>query len=203
MIVTFAFGYITDGGELTNADGTRKALCDFSIGCDPSFGRLANTDKYPVFEPQWYHALPPFMLLILTRFGVPVSTTFMVLTIFATLGGLSSMLQKSLIGYGLAFLVGGILYAILSQTLERYFRATEDKQTRANLGNPAVDSDCLSVGCVVDARLCQYLHIPTARRWRYTGLRSQPGRGHFSRKRHTPFCWAIPSSTKGGRCSAF
>lgn len=131
LIIVFTFGYITDGGHLTNPNGSAKALCDFSVGCDPSFGRLSNTHKYPLFEPQWYHALPPLMLLILTRFGVPVSTTFMVLTIFATMGGLSSMLQKSLIGYGLAFVVGGGLYLLLSQTLERYFRSTEQKQHAA------------------------------------------------------------------------
>ncbi len=128
LVLTFAFGYITDGGELRNADGSARALCDFSVGCDPSYGRLGNTDKYPIFEPQWYHALPPMVLLLLTRFGVPVSTTFMVLTIFATIGGLSSMLQKSLIGYALAFVVGGLLYAALSQTLERFFRRTEHEQ---------------------------------------------------------------------------
>ncbi len=128
LLVVFAYGYITDGGELRNPDGSPKPLCDFSIGCDTSYGRLDNTEKYPLFEPQWYHALPPLMLLVLTRFGVPVSTTFMVLTIFATIGGLSSMLQKSLIGYGLAFAVGGVLYTLLSQTLERFFRATEHQQ---------------------------------------------------------------------------
>ncbi len=128
LVVIFFYGYITDGGALRDADGAIKPLCDFNVGCDPSFGRLNNTEKYPIFEPQWYHTLPPLMLLLLTRFGVPVSTTFMVLTIFATLGGLSSMLQKSLIGYGLAFVVGGVLYAVLSRTLEGFFRRTEDQQ---------------------------------------------------------------------------
>ena len=118
LIVVFAYGYLTNGGS--------SSPCDFAVGCDPSFGRLSNTTKYPVFEPQWYHALPPLMLVLLTRLGVPVSTTFMVLTIFATLGGLSSMLQKSLIGYGLAFLIGGIIYVGLSRTLERFFLRTAD-----------------------------------------------------------------------------
>jgi hypothetical protein len=92
---------------------------------DPSWGRLANAKKYPVFEPQWYHALPPLALVFLTRFGVPVSTSFMVLTIFATIGGLTSMLQKSLIGYGLAFTVGAFLYVVLSRSLEKFFREHE------------------------------------------------------------------------------
>ncbi len=128
LIVVFFYGYITDGGALRNPDGSPGALCDFSVGCDPSYGRLDNTHKYPLFEPQWYHTLPPLMLLVLTRFGIPVSTTFMVLTIFATMAGLSSMLQKSLIGYGLAFIVGVAIYALLSRTLEQFFRRTEHQQ---------------------------------------------------------------------------
>lgn len=128
LVLVFAYGYITDGGELRGEDGSVKSLCNFAVGCDPSYGRLDNTDKYPIFEPQWYHVLPPLVLLVLTRFGIPVSTTFMVLTIFATMAGLSSMLQKSLIGYGLAFLVGMGIYLVLSRTLEKFFRDTEAQQ---------------------------------------------------------------------------
>lgn len=128
LIVVFFYGYVTDGGELRNADGSPKALCDFEVGCDTSYGRLDNTEKYPIFEPSWYHMLPPLALLVLTRIGIPVSTSFMVLTIFATMAGLSSMLQKSLIGYGLAFVVGMGVYLLLSRTLEQFFRKTEDQQ---------------------------------------------------------------------------
>ena len=103
LILVFTYGWVVNEG-------------------DPSWGRLANVKKYPVFEPQWYHTLPPLALLLLTRLGIPVSTSFMVLTIFATIGGLSSMLQKSLLGYALAFMVGGLLYLLLTNTLEKYFR---------------------------------------------------------------------------------
>lgn len=109
LIVTFCYGwYINDG--------------------DPSYGRLANTAKYPPVDIKWYHTLPPLMLLIITRFGIPVSTTFMVLTVFASIGGLSSLLQKSLLGYGLAFVVGLFLYLVLSKTLEQWFKKTIDQQ---------------------------------------------------------------------------
>ncbi|GAB4530262.1 MAG: hypothetical protein Tsb0010_12020 [Parvularculaceae bacterium] len=128
LMLVFAYGYITDGGALRNPDGSVKPLCDFAVGCDTSFGRLDNTTKYPVFEPQWYHVIPPLALLILTRFGIPVSTTFMVLTIFATMGGLNSMLQKSLIGYVLAFVVGGAAYLAVAPTLEKFFARTTDQQ---------------------------------------------------------------------------
>lgn len=109
LVATFTYGWIANGG-------------------DPSFGRLANTTKYPAVHIEWYHTLPPLVLLIITRFGVPVSTSFMVLTVFATLGGLTSMMQKSLIGYGLAFAVGLIVFLALSNTLEKWFRKTEHQQ---------------------------------------------------------------------------
>src|SRR5690606_29542695 len=39
---------------------------------DISFGRL---NRIPEIEIEWYHAAAPLGLLILTRFGIPVSTT--------------------------------------------------------------------------------------------------------------------------------
>lgn len=109
LIVVFAFGYVMNGG-------------------DPSFGRLDNTEKYPVFEPQWYHAVPPLVLLVLTRLGIPVSTSFMVLASFATMAGLQSMLLKSALGYVVAFMTGGLIYVLLAPTLERWFLKTADRQ---------------------------------------------------------------------------
>ncbi|MEO0712930.1 MAG: hypothetical protein AAFS03_09385 [Pseudomonadota bacterium] len=106
LVATFTYGWVINGG-------------------DPSWGRLANSDKYPAVDIQWYHTLPPLVLLVITRFGVPVSTSFMVLTVFATVAGLTSMLQKSLIGYGLAFVVGLVVYLIVTNTLEKHFRRTE------------------------------------------------------------------------------
>ena len=95
---------------------------------DVSYGRLDNTGKFPIFEVKWYHALPPLALLILTRIGIPVSTTFMVLASFATIAGMQSMLTKSLMGYGVAFITGGLIYAAIAPTLERWFLKTTDTQ---------------------------------------------------------------------------
>lgn len=119
-ILTFVFYWGYFGLSI---DFSTFSITQGAVG-DTSFGRLNNTAKYPIFEPQWYHALPPLALLVLTRFGIPVSTTFMVLSIFATMSGLTSMLTKSLIGYGLAFVVGGVIYAILAPTIERWFLKT-------------------------------------------------------------------------------
>ena len=94
---------------------------------DPSWGRLSNVNKYPVFDVKWYHVIPPLALLIVTRFGIPVSTSFMILSIFASMEGLTSMIQKSLYAYVVSFVVGVVLYAVLAPTLERYFLKTPEK----------------------------------------------------------------------------
>lgn len=122
LVVVFYWGYF----GLT-IDFSTLSISQGAVG-DTSFGRLNNTSKYPIFEPQWFHALPPLALLVLTRFGIPVSTTFMVLSIFATMSGLTSMLLKSLTGYALAFVVGGVIYAILAPSIERWFLKTADTQ---------------------------------------------------------------------------
>ena len=51
---------------------------------DPAFGRLEKF-PWPNNGIQWYHILPPLVILALTRFGVPVSTTFMVLIVLVML----------------------------------------------------------------------------------------------------------------------
>ncbi|MCK5744597.1 MAG: hypothetical protein KAH44_00205, partial [Oricola sp.] len=102
LVVVFIIGYIQFDG-------------------DPSWGRLSNTSKYPEFTVEWYHVVPAAALLLLTRGGVPVSTSFMILSIFATIAGMTSMIQKSLYAYAMSFVVGGVLYAVLAPTVERYF----------------------------------------------------------------------------------
>jgi len=128
LVVTFTYGWNSYGG-------------------DPSWGRLSNVDKYPWPKGgiQWYHTLPPLALLIITRFGIPVSTSFMVLTVFASVGGMTSMLQKSLTGYLLAFFVGLGLYLILSRTLEQYFK-NNDTSVRAPWGLASIMGLIIAVG---------------------------------------------------------
>ena len=61
MIVTVGWGWIINNGDI-------------------SYGRLT---RIPYQEIQWYHAVAPGILLLLTRIGIPVSTTFLVLSDFA------------------------------------------------------------------------------------------------------------------------
>ena len=70
-------------------------------GGDISSGRL---DKIPLPDGgiQWYHVAAPAVLLLLTRFGFPVSTTFLVLSVFASTVVFEKMLIKSMAGYAVA-----------------------------------------------------------------------------------------------------
>ena len=70
----------------------------YQYGGDISYGRL---NKIPFQEIQWYHAMAPGLLLILTRIGVPVSTSFLVLSAFASTFVLEKMLMKSMMGLSL------------------------------------------------------------------------------------------------------
>ncbi|MGA1303962.1 MAG: hypothetical protein ACO3ZD_07960 [Cyanobium sp.] len=82
---------------------------------DPAWGRL---ERFPLPEHwRWIDLLPLLSLLALTRLGLPVSTSFLVLTALAPLQ-LGGMVQKSLAGYGVAFLVGALVYGLLAPRLE-------------------------------------------------------------------------------------
>ena len=104
----------------------------FALNQDIAFGRL-NTLPYPENGVQWYHAVPPIFLLLLTRFGIPVSTTFLVLTIFALTGGASTdgvlprMLLKSGMGYVVALGAAFVVYLAVSRFFERWIADTKDQ----------------------------------------------------------------------------
>lgn len=91
---------------------------------DPAWGRL---EKYPLPQPfSWLYIVPPIALLILTRFGLPVSTTFLVLTVFAV-KNLPQMLLKSALGYVVAFGVGVVVYLAITKWVEKRFVETSDE----------------------------------------------------------------------------
>ncbi|MEZ4785185.1 MAG: hypothetical protein R3F28_14045 [Candidatus Kapaibacterium sp.] len=88
------------------------------VNNDITYGRL---DKIatPDTLSLWY-LLPPLVLLIITRLGLPVSTTFLILTFFSA-SSLPGMLNKSLFGYGVAFLSALIIYYLIAKTTEKRF----------------------------------------------------------------------------------
>ena len=91
-------------------------------GGDVSYGRL---EKYPLPEPfAWYYILPPLVLMSLTRTGIPVSTSFLILTFFNE-KNLFSMVTKSLLGYVVAFGAAVLVYILITRTIERRFISTD------------------------------------------------------------------------------
>ncbi|MEL6567385.1 MAG: hypothetical protein AAFQ22_03130 [Pseudomonadota bacterium] len=113
------------------------ALAGFFGGFDGGLadGKL-NGIPYPEDGIKWYHALPPIVLLFLTRFGIPVSTTFLVLTVFAFTGGaategkMEQMLIKSLTGYAVAFAAGAVIWLLVSRLWETWVGRTDHDEHR-------------------------------------------------------------------------
>ena len=80
---------------------------------DIAFGRL---NKIPLPEQfQWYHALAPMLLLGLTRFGVPVSTTLLTLSAFSSGLVLEKIIMKSALGYAVAALAAYGIWMVLTR----------------------------------------------------------------------------------------
>lgn len=115
---------------------------------DIAYGRLDKIIPNVSNTLQWYYLLPPLTLILITRFGIPVSTTFMILTIFSMdslpsdIGVLFSsiidpksvlglMIIKSMTGYVVAFLLAITLYLLFSKVTEWVFMnkpLTSDKK---------------------------------------------------------------------------
>jgi len=97
----------------------------YTHGGDVSYGRL---EKFPPPEHfSWVYLLPPLFVLVLTRFSIPVSTTFLILTVFVTTN-LEKMLTKSLLGYLVAFVVAIVVYRLVVGVFEKYFIKTTDEE---------------------------------------------------------------------------
>ncbi len=99
MIVTITYGWWTYDGDI-------------------SFGRLT---RIPYQEIQWYHAVAPGILLLLTKIGIPVSTTFLVLSAFASTVVLEKMLLKSVVGYGIAAIAAYVCWIAISKFINEKF----------------------------------------------------------------------------------
>jgi hypothetical protein len=115
LTVTLLVGWYMNGGDVSYGR---------LIG-DASQGYSADNPKYPfIADMSWWYLLPPAVLLVITRLGIPVSTSFMILTFFLP-KGLNAMVVKSLMGYGLAFVIGILFYIIAAKALEGKFRNHE------------------------------------------------------------------------------
>lgn len=96
-------------------------------GGDPAYGRLSKFPM-PAAGISFMYLVPPIIILILTKFGIPVSTTFLVLTVFAIGEGngvnITKMLTKSALGYAVAFSAAIVLYYTVFRRTTEYFDRT-------------------------------------------------------------------------------
>ena len=100
-------------------------------GGDISYGRL---NKIPFQEIQWYHAMAPGLLLVLTRIGVPVSTSFLVLSAFASTFVLEKMLMKSMMGYAVAAVAAYAIWIVVSKILDEAKPVKEEHKRYWRIG---------------------------------------------------------------------
>jgi hypothetical protein len=95
-------------------------LSFFLFDGDISFKRLATkgfSEDPTSFE--FLQIAAPILLIIITRMRMPISTTFLLLSSFATSSGaIHKVMAKSIGGYFIAFAVSFIIYILLS----RYFK---------------------------------------------------------------------------------
>lgn len=156
---------------------------DFLGGDDVAFDRLDKLFNPPNGEAStipselsiWY-LLPPIILLVITRFGIPVSTTFLILSFFS-IKSLPGMLQKSLMGYAVAILFAVLVYMLISRLLESQFikRPMGSDNTLLTNMNFWVAAQWLSTGFLWSQWLTQDL----ANMYIYLGNPEELGPGTF------------------------
>lgn len=99
-------------------------------GGDVSYGRLSSIPYESNLSV--IYLLPPLILLLITRWGIPVSTSFMILTVFSAGQIIEKMVLKSVFGYVIAFIVSLILYLVIARKLETQdsIKRVEDPKKR-------------------------------------------------------------------------
>ena len=100
-----------------------------NYGGDISYERLASKGLNEA--PQQFKFLQvfaPVVLLILTRFRMPVSTSILLLSAFATqASSITSILQKSFFGYFIAFALAIIVWLLTTNLFEKYKNSKPSK----------------------------------------------------------------------------
>ncbi len=95
---------------------------------DIAHGRLDTIPQPDIFK--WYHLAAPALLLALTRFGVPVSTTILTLSVFSSSFVLEKILIKSAMGYALAAVAAYVLWNVLSKFLNEKHPVAEGNKRK-------------------------------------------------------------------------
>ena len=106
----------------------------FYFDGDVTYQRLLNADgttKYPHPENfSFFQIIAPLVLLILTRMKMPVSTTFLILSVFsADTSGITSVVWKSWTGYIMAFILSFLVWYLSYNTIKKYFKSRKFNQS--------------------------------------------------------------------------
>jgi hypothetical protein len=104
LLVTLGYSFVVHDGDVTYGRLSAKGFA----AAPTSFAFL--------------QVAGPLFLLILTRLRMPVSTTFLLLTSFASdPGGVGKVLSKSVSGYALAFVAALVVWLALGRLMTRKF----------------------------------------------------------------------------------
>jgi hypothetical protein len=108
LVLTHVSGWLADNGDI-------------------AFGRLS---KIP--QPSSYTFLTlaaPIILLVLTRFRMPVSTTFLLLSAFSQTEQIQAMLTKTFFGYIVAFVAAILFWGVIAYMHKREFAKKKYNET--------------------------------------------------------------------------
>lgn len=119
LIITISFSYFYFKGDVTY-----QRLLD----------NQGNT-AYPHPDSfSYFQIIAPVVLLILTRLRMPVSTTFLLLSVFsASSEGITSIVSKSVTAYVLAFVISFIIWYSGYELIRKYF-----KKRKAHIAWPVI-----------------------------------------------------------------
>lgn len=113
LTICLVYGWYANNGDVTYGR---------LIGDPPEY----NMDNPKFVNPEdlegfgWPYLLPPIVLLIITRLGIPVSTSFLILSFFSV-KNMYDMVVKSMSGYLVAFGAAIVLYIFISKRVEKKF----------------------------------------------------------------------------------
>lgn len=124
FVLTVTYSYIVYDGDVTyqrlltlNPDGT-KAFPHPTDDLGVSFS--------------FFQVIAPLVLLILTRLKMPVSTTFLLLSVFsATSSGITSVVSKSISGYAMAFILSFLIWYFSYNLIRKHFKSRKHHQAWA------------------------------------------------------------------------
>lgn len=133
LTAVFVYGWIANQGDVSYCRLKKFPLAEnIQESFEQVFPEIPYDPEHPCYVPPeeaktapafmspWILVIPPLILLFLTRAGIPVSTTFLILTVFAP-GNLQDMMIKSGLGYLVAFIVGLTVYRMVTQKIEKRF----------------------------------------------------------------------------------